>query len=120
MASEILVSALLQFSKGNYSDSVGSGSQSIDMAGTHFHHTKLTVATGGTALTVGTVATLGWFWCKNHDATNFVELRDGASGADVVRVEAGEEMAFRWAQGATPYGVADTAAVELEYLFVED
>lgn len=119
MANEITLTALLSFAKGSYSDDMGEANDRVTMSGTHFHHTKQTIATSATALSVGSVATPGYFAAKNHDATNYVELRSGSSGADVVRLNPGEICVFRWAADATLYAIANTAAVELEFLLIE-
>jgi len=74
------------------------------------------------ALTVGDVGTLGWAWFRNLDATNFVQI-----GVDVaatfyplVRLNAGEAGCFRLAHGITAYAQADTGAVVLEKLIMDN
>lgn len=54
---------------------------------------------------------------KNLDETNYVEIR-GASGAgnDILKLKAGEEFTFRFGSDvATPYAIANTAAVKLKF-----
>lgn len=119
MANEILVSALLQASKGGRTVSKGTGSQQIDWTGTDYIQGTQTIGTTQEAIALGDIGTPGWCWFKNKDASNYVELRAGSTGADVVRLNAGEEMAFRWAADAVPYAIANTAAVEIEYVILE-
>lgn len=74
------------------------------------------------ALTITDITTLGvcFFW--NRDATNYVELGVdvGATFYPFVRLNAGEYWPFRMAQGITPYAKADTAAVVLQRLIMDD
>ena len=74
------------------------------------------------ALVITDITTLGvcFFW--NRDATNFVEIGVdvGATFYPLVRVNAGEYWPFRMAQGITPYAQADTAAVALQRMIMDD
>lgn len=72
-----------------------------------------------TALTLGSIANLGWAWFKNRDATNPVSIRNGAAGADLLTLKAGEEFWVRLKSNAVPYGIASGGTVELEYCIME-
>lgn len=88
-------------------------------SGGHYASGVLSVATSATAIPMGSVATGGFAIFKNLDATNYVTIRAGSGGADVVKLKTGESALFRLATN-TPYAIANSAAVNLEYLIVED
>jgi len=90
----------------------------VTMSGSHYIEATLSVATSATALTLGTVTSPGYFFCKNTDSTNFVRFRNGSGGANVAKLLAGEYCLFRWDSAATPYAIADTVAVIVEYLLL--
>lgn len=70
------------------------------------------------------VAVEGWVFMRNLDGTNFVEVGIDVAAAfePIIRMEPGEPCCFRASKdaGATLYAKADTAAVELEYMVLED
>ncbi len=93
----------------------------VDWTGDSFIHHIQSVAITEEALTLGDIATGGWFFAINRDSTNFVELRSGTGTVNVVKLKAGEFCLFRMSDDATsPFVIADTAAVELEYWLLED
>lgn len=127
MANEITVGASLAYANSAISiDSVvlaikAPGTFSIN--GTKFVKNLMSVPTtaGGTAIPLGSVGTLGWAAFKNLDAVHFVELYNAVSGTKFGRVNAGETIVFRFAQSVTaPAAIADTSAVNLEYLILEN
>ena len=64
---------------------------------------------------------LGWAFFTNHDATNYVEVSSGTGLQAFLRLEANESAGpFRLAPAAVLYATANTAAVSLEYLVIED
>jgi hypothetical protein len=89
------------------------------VTGTKCLKTQQTVGTAAEALEIGDMTTPGFCLFHNTDSTNFVEIRDGAAGADLIKLKAGEIAMCRLAT-ATPYAIADTAAVELRYMMIED
>jgi len=68
------------------------------------------------------IGTLGWCFLFNLDDTNFVTYGPNSAGSMVPfgRIEAGEPAAFRLEPGITIRAQADTAAVELDVLILED
>ena len=74
-----------------------------------------TIATSATAVNIGSIATCGVMVIANLDTENYVKVRIGASGADVVKVLPGEAWPFRLA-ASTPYAIADTASVNCRIL----
>ena len=76
------------------------------------------------ALALGDVGTEGWLIVRNIDDTNFVDLGVDVAAAfePFIRLEPGEPALFRLSKdaGATPYAQADTAAVKVEFMLLED
>lgn len=118
MANEITIQLGLRFSKGGNSASKTPTALLRDMTGADYVELTQTVGTSAEALDLGDITTAGYIWIKNTDATNFVEIRDGSGGADVVKLLAGDEAVFRLAT-STPYAIADTASCVVKYLLLE-
>jgi len=120
MSREIRASGKLRFKLGD-TDVVIEGRSVIDVSGDAFVRFRQNVGTSEEALEVGDIGTLGWAFFINHDATNYVEISSGSGVQALIRVEAGEIAGpFRLSQGATLYATANTAAVDLEGLVIED
>jgi hypothetical protein len=118
VANEIAVSASLSVNKatamsGAIARSIAAGS--YNMSGTYHSEGTLLVATAATAVPLGQVTAPHWAWFKNLDATNFVTVRNGAAGADLIKLLAGEIAMVPLLDTSAPYAVANTAAVLLEY-----
>lgn len=69
------------------------------------------------AILLGDVASGGYCFFQNMDATNFVSLRQGTGTTNFVKLLAGEWACFRLSADSTaPFAIADTAAVNLRCL----
>ena len=79
------------------------------------------IATSDTAITIGSIATLGIVVIENLDATNFVDIGSyvAATFYPLVRVLAGERYPFRVKPGLTLYAKADTSAVKIQKTIYE-
>lgn len=119
MANEILATAVLSFAKGSFAEELRKVSKQFNMAGEHFIHDILDVTTGALAIPLGSVVTPGWGFFYNDDASNFVKIRMGVAGADVVKLKKKEFAMFRLAS-TNPYAIADTATCKMEYIIIED
>lgn len=119
MASELTISAELDFTKGTVSISKVGSSTKFTVTGTKYVQAVQSIGVTAEALGLGDIGTPGYIIIFNRDATNFVEIRDGSGGADVVKLKAGEFALFRLAT-ATPYLIADTAIVVVEYVLIEN
>ncbi len=75
----------------------------------------LSVLITATAIPLGAVTAPHWAWFKNLDTTNFIKIRNGSSGADLIKLKAGEACAVPLYDSATPYAIADTATCSMEY-----
>lgn len=84
----------------------------------------VTVSVGNAAeedIVTTEIGTLGWLFMKNLDSTNYV-IYGPKSGTmvDFGRIEAGEPAAMRLEPGITITAQANTAAVELDIMILED
>ncbi len=118
MANELTLSASIKFAKGNRSANMSKSGLQLDVTGTNYVSKTQVVGTTAEALDKGEMTTPGYVLIKNNDTTNFVEVRDGSGGADVVKIRAGGFALFQLAT-ATPFVIADTAACEIEYVLIE-
>jgi hypothetical protein len=89
------------------------------MTGTAYSQGSMSVGTSAEAIPLGEVASPGWAYFRNCDSTNRINIRNGASGADLVELLAGEAMFFRFYRSAVPYAIANTAACKMEFLIIE-
>lgn len=119
MANEITLSSMLSFLKGGRQDEFGEFGQELTMNGTDYVRATQTIGTSAEALAIGDIGTCGLIAIKNKDATNYVTIRAGSGGTDLVKLKPGECFPFRLATN-TPYAIANTAPVEIEYLLLED
>lgn len=92
--------------------------QRITMTGTTLVYGTMSVATSATAVPMGQVTAPGWCWFHNLDPTNYLTIRNGSGGADLLQLLAGESFWCRLISTAAPYAVANTAACGLEYILL--
>ena len=118
MANELTLTANLKFEKSTKSAEAGKAGLQIDVAGGDYIAKTQSVGTSQEAIVIGEITTPGYMFIRNLDGTNYVEIRDGSSGADVVKVRAGGVALFELAT-ATPFAIANTSAVEIEYTIIE-
>lgn len=122
MANEITITAKLTFTKGGTSVTFPSASYqtfNVTVSGSRFIQMRQAIGTSEEALDLGDIATGGYFIARNHDTTNYVEIRSGTGTTDLVRLNAGEVCMFRISSdSAAPFAIANTAAVDLEYVLI--
>lgn len=122
MASEIAVTLSLAVNKSGVTEAPEGMSFSgltFTMTGSALiKHTQL-IGTSAEALDLGEVTAPHWAVFKNLDSTNFVRIRNGSGGADLLKLLAGEVACCPLYDSAVPYAIADTAAVRLRYLIVQ-
>jgi hypothetical protein len=123
VSDEISLAIRFTFEKGGTAVSFPDGTareMSIDVSGSRYVRNRQQVGTSEEALELGDIATGGYFVARNCDDTNYVEIRSGTGATDLVRLNAGEVCCFRLSSdAAAPYVIANTAAVELEYVLVQ-
>lgn len=126
MSDEITVAAQIQLANGDLdSFQISTGSLKFDQdtaAPVRVAGTQIIGFAAHEAVTITDLTTLGWCYFRNRDATNFVQIGVdvGATFYPLVRIEPGEIALFRMSQGITPYAQADTAAVILERVILDD
>ncbi len=124
MANEIQVSAALSCTNGNFVlPTIGGGVTSV---------TQSTLGGGGPGyLSIGTseevvaftdIGTLGYCYIKNLDTTNYVTFgpESGAAMVAVGRLKAGESCVLRLEPGITFRMKANTAAVKVQIICLEN
>ncbi len=120
MASELTLQGLhIQFTKANCpSVDITIGAIQPTVTGTQYMDNVQSVGFAAEeAILLGDVASGGYCFFQNMDATNFVSLRAGTGATNFVKLLAGEWACFRLSADATaPYAIADTAAVNLRCL----
>ena len=128
MANEIEISVSISASKGGMSVSRAE-SFKVDMSGDAITHSVLEVGTSAEVLVESAeIGNAGWCFLKNLDSTNFVEFgREGVDAADenLIKLKPGESCVFRVSDQTggsdrSVYGLADTAACNVEYILIED
>lgn len=118
MANEISLSVSLTCTK-NGATVTGSGSNTITMAGDQFLSNVQIVGTTSEAVVVGDVSTVGFVFCKNLDATNYVEVSlDNSQVNLVAKLLPGECCLFKPGTG-TLFAKANTATCNLQVVLLE-
>lgn len=118
MANEISFTHTLSFAKGNVASIGRTRTATPTVSGAKYISNVQNIGTTAEAIDIGDIGTPGWAWFRNLDATNFVTIRIGASGADLAKLLPGESASFRLA-ASNPYAIADSGACNVEYLIVE-
>jgi len=122
MSNELKIVTSMSFQKGNVKLGVAECSQYIDVSGDYsIHRVQAIGFAAHEALDIGEITTVGWGYFKNLDDTNFVEIGFDSTGTfeGLIKLKAGEFCFARLGQDA-PYALADTGAVDLEYMLIED
>lgn len=122
MSSEITVTASLSYTKSAVTESAVARSVSnlsFNQTGSGYQQGTLSIATSATVIPLGGITAPHWAYFLNMDTTNFIKIRNGASGADLIKLRAGECAFVPLLDTATPYAIADTATCLLEYLLIQ-
>lgn len=118
MAAELRTTlSLFRFVKGGLDISLPAVVANFDVSGSYALRNFASIGTTDETLALGDVATNGWLFLWNHDATNYITV--GADGSSYpIKLLAGEWALFRF-NGAAIHAKANTAACKLEYMLVE-
>ena len=119
MADEATVTTSLQFVKGSVSTKLSDSASTFDVAGTRYIRNVQNVGTSEEALDMGDITDPGWSYFKNIDATNYVEIRAATGDTAFIRLKPGEHQCFRMVATA-PFVIANTSAIDLLYMIVQD
>lgn len=114
MANELKVTLGVAYANGSMKDTIASEVLNITQDTLFYHGTVVSVGTSEEDLAIGDIATLGWLYLKNLDATNYVTYgpKDTTMKA-FGRIEAGEFAILRLEPGITLRWQANTAAVKV-------
>lgn len=88
----------------------------VSVASGVFSEGVISIPTSATAFPLGGVTSLGWSWFYNSDVANYITLRNGASGADFLKLAPGEWMLAPLLPACVPYGIATGGACLIEFL----
>lgn len=95
------------------------GEQSYDVTGDKYLRHVQEIGTSEEAITLGDISTGGLVWVHNKDTANYISIRPGTGENNMIKVNAGEWAGpFRFASAA-PFAIADTAAVDVEFIMLE-
>ena len=122
MAGELLLTASMQANKGGANGTLLNVARSMtalaqDIAGTHYDQGIQDFTTSPVAIEIGAVATTGYVFLRNTDATNNLLVRVGSGGTDTVRVRPGGIALFE-AAGAL-FGSSSAGTISVEKLVFE-
>jgi hypothetical protein len=122
---DIIANANFQVNKGSLVFQKNANIQTDPLVAAHYSAGVQNIPTtaAGTALTFSSsVSTAGWAWFINLDSTNYVEIGGQTGGTTfipIVRIKPGGFAFFR-AATTTLYARANTAAVDLEHVLLND
>ncbi len=123
MADELNLQTKATFAKGGTSvEFPDANAQSINVtvSGSRFIHNRQNIGTVIEAIDLGDIALGGYCMFINRDASNYVSLMDGASGVAITRLKPGELQTIRFESTFSLSAQANIAAVDIEYLIIED
>ena len=126
MSNEISVTAKIDVINGYLEDRRNLSNFKItqDAVGGNGGIQSIGTAAGGETIVMGDVSTKGWAWFRNIEAAggNYVDIGLQVSGTfyPLAKLEPGEPAMFRINNAATVYARADTGAVNLLYMVLED
>lgn len=122
MANEVTLSASIRFQKGGTDDGLAVAEKLVTITGTLCVHQRQIITTAGTdILDIGGILLSGLTFIVNRDSTNYVELRKGVGGSDMIRLYPGVPNLFQLKQdavGVPIYATANTASCEIEVFTV--
>lgn len=122
MANEITVNIYGACTNGKYSTEFKPGQLQFTQTTQGAQSGIVSVGTSEEDMGVGDVATNGWLFIRNLDTANYVVYGPKSGGAMVAfgRIRAGEVAAFRLSAGVTLRWQANTAAVKVHTILLED
>lgn len=122
MANEISVTAKLVVTNGGFRQTFDTGTLRRDQTAVGAHGPILSIGTSEEVISAGDVTTLGYVCFRNLDATNYVDIGPESGGALVglIRLEPSDVALFRLKPGVTIRAQANTAAVKVQMLLLQD
>ena len=122
MANEITISAEIDLDNGDLERNASVSALQFTQAAKGCIWICVNAAASDEAIVTTELTSLGWCYMRNLDATNYVEWGPDNGGSIVPcgRLEAGEVAMFRLSPAITLRTEANTAAVELDIMILED
>lgn len=122
MANEITVNIYGRCANGRFDAEFKPGQLQFTQTTQGAQSGIVSVGTSEEDLSVGDVATNGWLFLRNLDSANYVIYGPKSGGSMIAfgRIRSGEVAAFRVSAGVTLRWQANTAAVKVQVLFLED
>ena len=122
MANEIQTTLNVAVVNGNFRQTFAPGTIQITQAAQGAYSPIVSVGTSEEDLTTGDIGTLGILCLRNLDATNYVQWGPKSAGTMVVagRVKPGEVAYLRLEPGVTLRWIANTAAVKMQVMLLEN
>jgi len=121
MANEITFTASLSISKPSVMSSpIGRAVTNLlfTMNGNFTVEGTILVGITATVIPLGQVTAPHWAFFNNLDPTNFLTIRNGAAGADLIKLKPGECCFVPLLDTSVPNAIANTAPVLMEFLIV--
>jgi hypothetical protein len=120
MANELSITASMTFAKGPTTARMGRGGVLASVTGTKVADLIQEIGTAAEALMLGDISTPGYVLIENLDATNFVSIRAGSGGTNLIDIPPNTTAGpFKLSSASSPHAIADTAPVKIRYLLVE-
>jgi len=82
--------------------------------------TQMSVPTSATLIPIGGITSPHYAFFENMDPTNYITIRNGAGGADVPQLFAGDVAFIPLLITGTFYAIANTAACIMEYMILSN
>jgi hypothetical protein len=89
-----------------------------NMTGTVLSQGTALIGVTSTAFPLAQVTQPGWAWFSNLDSSNFFQLMSGPTGQVICRFFPGYSVWMPLDPTCTPYGLANTAPVLVEYVIL--
>ena len=122
MANEIQTTLNVAVVNGNFRQTFAPGTIQITQTAQGAHSPVVSVGTSEEDLSVGDISTLGVLCLRNLDSANYVQWGPKSGGAMVAvgRLKAGEVAYIRLEPGITLRWIANTAAVKVQVMLLEN
>lgn len=122
MANEIQVNLYGRVLNGTFEDIWPAESKQITQSAAGGAGGVQVIGTSEEAITTVDVSTLGLFWFKNLDGTNYVDIGPDSGGSMValIRLMPGESCFGRFKPGVTIKAQANTSSIKLKKLVLEN
>lgn len=121
MANEITLTSKMSVSKGNFVTALEVSGLKRTQDAIGATQGVLSIGTSEETISAGDVGTLGYAMFRNLDETNYVDIGPDSTGlVGFIRLEPGDVAMLRLKPGITIKAQANTAAVKLQVLILED